>query len=254
MKIRNLVYKVQYRMPALLFKLVHPKKTQFECPICGYIGPFMDVHPETGVRKHAKCPKCGALERHRLQYLAVKDVIRTLNVSELKMLHVAPEQFLKDIFVELFGEYKTADLNMKGVDYNVDLQALPFANESFDIVFASHVLEHIPDDEKAISEIRRILRKNGVAILPVPIVCHETIEYLEPNPSEAYHVRAPGIDYFKKYEKYFTRVDTITSGTLANKYQLFIYEDRTVWPTTACPLRMPMQGQKHVDYVPICHV
>lgn len=94
---------------------------------------------------------------------------------------------------------------MHGVDHNVDLQELPFEDQTYDFVFASHVLEHIPNDEKAISEIRRILKPNGIAILPVPLVAEKTIEYSEPNPNETYHVRAPGFDYFDRYDRYFLK-------------------------------------------------
>jgi SAM-dependent methyltransferase len=166
-------------------------KEKFTCPICRYSGPFRDANRPTGLRKHAKCPKCGAFERHRLQYLVVNNVLNGINSSTLKMLHFAPESFFRNFFSKCFSQYETADLNMHGVDHNVDLQELPFEDETYNFVFASHVLEHIPDDEKAISEIRRILKPNGIAILPVPLVAEKTIEYPESNPNEGNHVRAP---------------------------------------------------------------
>jgi hypothetical protein len=98
------------------------------------------------------------------------------------------------------------------------------------------------------------MKPNGVAILPVPVVCEKTIEYPQANPSEAYHVRAPGFDYFDRYSKCFNRVDVLASNSFPEKYQLFIYEDRSVWPTTECPLRPPMDGERHADFVPICYV
>jgi SAM-dependent methyltransferase len=214
----------------------------------------MDINPPTGFRKHAKCPICGALERHRIQYLVIMHVLTSLNASKMKMLHFAPEAFFKPIFSEKFGKYETADLSMRSVDYNVDIQDLPFNDTSYDFVFASHVLEHITDDNKAIAEIHRVLKPHGIAILPVPIISEKTIEYPEPNPNEASHVRAPGMDYFERYERYFSRVEKIASDSLPNKYQLFIYEDRTIWPTEQCPLRPSMQGEKHIDVVPICYV
>lgn len=224
------------------------------CPVCGYSGPFKDVNPATGRRKHAKCPKCLALERHRIQYLVVNDVLNGIDSSALKMLHFAPEPFFGEFFSKRFGQYETADLNKRGVDHNVDLQNLPFENETYDFVFASHVLEHIPDDKKAISEIRRILKPQGIAILPVPVVAEKTIEYPKPNPNEAYHVRAPGFDYFDRYGRHFSKINKFASDSLPRKYQLFIYEDRTQWPTKECPLRPSMQGEKHIDIVPVCYV
>ena len=238
----------------LVFLLCNLNKERFECPVCGYSGPFVDKNPPTGLRKHAKCPKCGALERHRIQYLVVSNVLNNVDTSSLKMLHFAPEPFFREFFSKRFGQYETADLNMRGVDHNVDLQKLPFEDQSYDFVFASHVLEHIPNDEKAISEIRRILKPNGIAILPVPLVAEKTIEYPEPNPHEAYHVRAPGFNYFDRYNRYFSKLDKISSDSLPSRYQLFVYENRSQWPTKECPLRPSMQGEKHIDIVPVCYV
>jgi SAM-dependent methyltransferase len=184
----------------------------------------------------------------------VNKVLNRINSSELKMLHFAPEPFFRNFFSKRFNQYETADLNMPGVDHTVDIQELPFEDQSYDFVFASHVLEHVPNDQKAISEISRILRPNGIAILPVPLVAEKTIEYSEPNPYEGHHVRAPGFDYFDRYNQYFSKVDKISSDSLPGRYQLFVYENRSQWPTRECPLRPSMQGEKHIDIVPLCYV
>jgi SAM-dependent methyltransferase len=251
---RPYVRRLKNRLRLLSFKLRNLQKEQFECPICGYTGPFLDFAPPTGLRKHAQCPHCLALERHRIQFVVVTDLLRERNTAQMKMLHFAPEPFFREFFSQRFGRYESADLSMQGVDHHVDLQQLPFADETYDFVFASHVLEHIPDDEKAIAEIHRILKPNGIAILPVPIVAEKTIEYPEPNPNEFYHVRAPGLDYFDRYERHFSKVERPSSDVLPKKYQLFVYENRSQWPTPACPLRPATQGEKHSDIVPVCYV
>ncbi len=254
MNLKYYLRKLRDRSSNLIFLLQCFNKEKFTCPVCGYNGSFKDIKRPTGIRKHAECPQCGSLERHRIQYLVVNDVLNSINYSSLKMLHFAPEPFFRDFFSTRFGQYETADLNISGVDHNVDLQKLPFEDQSYDFVFASHVLEHIPNDEKAISEIRRILKPNGIAILPVPIVAEKTIEYPEPNPHESYHVRAPGFDYFDRYDQYFSKVDKTSSDSLPSRYQLFCYENRSQWPTEECPLRLPMQGEKHIDIIPVCYV
>jgi SAM-dependent methyltransferase len=254
MTVRQYAGRLKRKLEFMLFKLRGSGKAEFECPLCGYAGPFQDVAPLTGLRKHAKCPKCTALERHRIQFIAVEKVLQDLDTHDLRMLHFAPETFFQKYFMQRFGHYESADLSMKGVDHNVDLQQLPFDDASYDLVFASHVLEHVPDDRKAISEIRRILKPNGIAILPVPIVADRTVEYPEPNPNEEYHVRAPGLDYLDRYDHYFSRVERFTSDSLPEKYQLFVYEDRSQWPTKECPLRPSMDGEKHIDVVPVCYV
>jgi SAM-dependent methyltransferase len=181
-------------------------------------------------------------------------VFRARDASSLRMLHVSPEPFFRSRFAALFGAYETADLEMTDVDHQVDLCELPFANGSYDCVYASHVLEHIKEDSRALSEIRRILRPNGIAILPVPIVGPATVEYHGPNLREFGHVRAPGPDYFDKYMQYFSRVRRYCSEDVPARYQPFIYEDRGCYPSDTCPLRVPMTGEKHSDVVPVCYV
>ena len=235
------------------YSLRHTRKQRFGCPICAYEGPFRDLELATGHRRHAQCPRCGALERHRLQYLVLKRFLETVNAGALRVLHFAPEPFLSDFLAERVGGYETADLHASGVTHTVDMQDMPFQDGSFDLVFASHVREHVPDDKKAIREVQRILAPSGVAILPVPVLCETTVEYPSPNPHESDHVRAPGLDYFDRYAEVFSRVDLLGSKAFLERYQLFVWEDRMGWPTADCPLRSPMQGERHADIVPLCY-
>lgn len=162
------------------------------------------------------------------------------------MLHFAPEKALRTLFAQMFSDYQTADLFQEDVDHKVDIQMLPFADESFDVVYASHVLEHIPDDAKALSEIHRILRPAGIAILPVPIMGLKTIEYDAPDPLQDDHVRAPGIDYFDRYT-IFSRVDVIDSYSVPEEYQPFVYlPENMISPFTVVNGCMK-------DFVPICY-
>lgn len=241
------------RPPAALFRLLHQGDEQFVCPICDYEGPFAGFKNFGGQRKHAICPRCGSYERHRLQYLVLRDVVGLLDGKNIRMLHFAPEDSFRQIFSKHIKGYETADLFMAGVDHKVDIRALPFPDGSYDMVLASHVLEHIREDVTAISEIRRILRPGGIAVLPVPIVTEKSIEYPEPNPFESFHMRAPGPDYYDKYREYFSRVDLYGSDSFPPQYQVYVYEDRTVWPTAECPLRPPMKGERHIDLVPVCY-
>lgn len=237
-----------------LLKLRQPGRDTFECPACGYVGPFLDVNPPTGLRRHAQCPQCNCLERHRVQLAVMDEVLNQRDAHAMRMLHISPEPFLRRRFAARFGQYETADLEMTDVDYRVNLCDLPFEDTTYDCVYASHVLEHIADDTRALSEIRRVLRPNGIAILPVPIVAPATIEYPVANPREFGHVRAPGPDYFEKYERYFAVVRRYYSDAVPARYQPFIYEDRSQYPSEACPLRPAMSGERHSDVVPVCYV
>jgi SAM-dependent methyltransferase len=242
------------RTPVPLFRILHRNEEKFKCPICGYAGPFANFNSYVGVRKHAMCPQCVGLERHRLQYLTMKAALSTFNGRDgMRMLHIAPEPFFKQMFRQQFTKYETADLFMEGVDHRVDICNMPFEDAAYDFVFASHVLEHVQDDRRAIKEIRRVLRPNGIAILPVPIVSDKTVEYFKSNPFEEGHVRAPGPDYFGRYKEHFCRVEVYSSTAFPGEYQLFVHEDRSMWPTAECPLRPSMQGTKHIDLVPVCY-
>ena len=237
----------------LIFKRLNREKLQFTCPICKYVGPFADVDPGKRARKHASCPKCGSLERHRLQYLVINRLGQTRDFSNMSILHIAPEKFLRRLFLGSFETYTSADLYKWNVDYQVDLRELPFTNKSYDVVFASHVLEHIKEDEKALSEISRVLKPDGMAIIPVPVVAIEnTIEYPRANRFEEGHVRSPGLDYYQKYLSHFRELETFDSNSFPEEYQLFVYEDRSSWPSTM-PLRPTLEGGQHIDIVPVCY-
>ena len=227
-------------------------KPKFTCPVCNYQGAFSDNNFSTGLRKFCLCPQCGSAERHRLQKLVLDKILENINTSEAKILHFAPEPFFRDYFNQKFSEYVSTDLFMKNVDIQCDMTQLPFADREFDFVFASHVLEHIQDDIKALTEVKRILKPNGIAVLPVPIVSEITIEYPEPNPHETDHVRAPGRDYFERYQQVFSQVNLYCSSDFSEKYQTFIYEDRSHYPNEMSPLRQPSYQEKYDDIVPVC--
>lgn len=244
-----------YRLvSSVIYNYLHKSNNEFECPICGYIGSFETVTPKTGIRLNAQCPRCGSLERHRLQHLVLNELLKSNDFSTKTCLHIAPESFFRERFSKRFIKYNTADLFAKNVDFNFDLCNIPFEDSCYDIVYASHVMEHISDDKKALKEIRRILKPGGFAVLPVPIISDQTIEYIEPNPNEEMHVRAPGTDYFQILDETFSNVVIFSSTSFDERYQTWIYEDRSVYPSITSPLRQQMRGLKHQDFVPVCYV
>jgi SAM-dependent methyltransferase len=204
-------------------------------------------------RPSARCPSCGAAERHRLQVLVLDELFEgRVHAPEAQAVHFAPEPIVGQRLKKAFGRYLTADLSGRGVDLAADLRALPFEDASIELIFASHVLEHIDEDRKALSEIARVLRPGGIAVLPVPILCERTVEYGTPNPHEHHHVRAPGLDYFDRYREVFPKVELHDSVMYPLEHQLLVYEDRSFYPTPERPLRTPMQGGPFKDYVPVC--
>lgn len=226
----------------------------FTCPCCRYQGPFLTYGHKEGRRLHAQCPQCGALERHRLQLCVLEEIFDRGMVRTGRVLHVAPETFIEGYLRSRFDTYVGADIEPKPDQVRADLRDLQFDDQSFDLVYASHVLEHIDDDRRALAEVRRVLRPGGIAILPVPIIAETTVEYPEPSAAEHYHVRAPGKDYYDRYRDYFSEITVRSSSDYDSGYQLYVYEDRTIYPHALAPYRPPMTGERHRDDVPICRV
>ena len=120
------------------------------------------------MRANVLSPGTLSLERHRLCWLYL--TAHTGLFSEpLKVLHFAPEQAFYARFRALENlYYTTTDLNSPLADVKADITALPFDNDHYDLIICNHVLEHIPDDLKAMREIYRVLKPGGLAILQVP--------------------------------------------------------------------------------------
>lgn len=236
------------------YKLLNPVKPRFTCPICNYRGPFFNSYRRSvGVRRNARCPRCQSMERHRLQFMVIEELARRYDFGAMSILHIAPEKFFMRKFREQFREYVGANLQAnRGVELQADLRALPFADGRFDVVYASHVLEHIKEDTRVLAEVKRVLREGGLAVLPVPMVASRTVEYPEANPYEFDHVRAPGPDYYERYRDYFARLETFSSDDFPGKYQLHMHEDRSIFPHALSPLRPPMYGDRHPDLVAVC--
>jgi SAM-dependent methyltransferase len=128
-------------------------------------------------RTDAKCPICKALERHRFVWLFFKKETNLFDGKTKKMLHFAPERELERNFKKVPGlNYLSADLNDPNAMVKMDITNIEYSDESFDLIYCGHVLEHVEDDRKAISELYRVLKKNGQAVILVPIMVEKTFE------------------------------------------------------------------------------
>ena len=125
-----------------------------------------------------ECPWCGATdrERHLLMYMQACGLIDSLSGKEI--LHFAPEARIASIVAAQNPErYVKADLHPTRKDIErVDMLEIPYPDESFDLVIANHVLEHVSDDLRALRELRRVLKVGGFVILQTPFstVLHTT--------------------------------------------------------------------------------
>ena len=198
---------------SLLFKPffdIFFKGTKFTDPINNKSYSYFFPYGYNKQRKNALCPGTFSLERHRLLWLYLKKETDFFN-SNNKILHFAPEQCFHKFFKSFFKNYTTTDLNSPIVDIKADICNLPFNDNSYDYILCNHVLEHIYDDEKAMKEIFRVLNKNGIAILQVPIDIKSNLtqEGRDINDKEVRsklfgqydHLRMYGLDYFKKLKK-----------------------------------------------------
>ncbi len=147
-----------------------------DCPICGYSGFFRAFGFPP--RYDAQCPSCNSLERHRLIYLHYIQSGELTNMDSI--LHFAPEREISEILKHHVPQYNTADISGQSVDYNLDIENIDLPSESYDAVIANHVLEHV-DDTKALSEIKRILKPDGVFYCMIPIIEGWEKTYENPN-------------------------------------------------------------------------
>jgi SAM-dependent methyltransferase len=189
-----------------------------QCPICQHqYSKFLPYGRGSSARGNALCPHCLALERHRLIWLYLLEKTDFFK-KENHLLHIAPEAcFIPYFKKNPFIKYTTADLESPLADIMMDIQAMPFEDNTFDTLLCNHVLEHIPDDRKAMQEILRVLKPNGWAILQVPFMktnLEQTYEdFTITAPSERLkafgqedHVRMYGKDYPQRLESSGFRV------------------------------------------------
>ncbi len=128
-------------------------------------------------RPDALCPDCGSVERHRLVWLFFKHKTNLFDRSPKKMLHIAPEKALDENLRKTPAlDYLTADLTDPRAMVRMDITDIPYPDNLFDVIYCSHVLEHVPDDRKAIRHLNRVLKPTGWAVFVVPIKVEKTIE------------------------------------------------------------------------------
>ncbi len=184
------------------------------CPLCGH--KFRKLLPYGYVtqRENALCPSCLALERHRLLWLWMERESDLLTTHP-RLLHIAPEvclmKHLKRHYRTVRDRYVTADLESPLADLHFDVQQIPLANGSFDVLICNHLLEHVADDSVALREFYRILKSGGWGILLSPVdynraTTFEDDSVTDPRERERLfgqydHRRVYGCDYVERLRK-----------------------------------------------------
>ncbi|MFP4088889.1 MAG: class I SAM-dependent methyltransferase [Cyclobacteriaceae bacterium] len=141
----------------------------YQCPVDGKTYRRLLPYGRIETRPNALCPSSLTLERHRLMWLYLKQ--RTdFFTRQHKVLHVAPEICFIDRFEAMPNlEYITADLESPWAKVKMDLHDVPFEDNTFDVIFCNHVMEHVEDDIRCMSELHRVLKPGGWAIIQSPV-------------------------------------------------------------------------------------
>ena len=188
-----------------------------QCPMCS--STFARFGRFNG-RPNARCHRCGGLERHRLLWLYLEQNT-DLFTRPQRVLHIAPEVHLQQRLRSVHGTgYVYGDI--ADPHHRIDVTAIAHPDDSFDVAICSHVLEHVPDDEKAVRELARVLTRTGWAILDAPVDEGRAETYCDPSissPTERRthfgqwdHVRVYGRDYTALLQRGGFEVEMATVG------------------------------------------
>lgn len=203
---------------------IFPRDAKVECPLCGWRGhSFSDYQGRFGhVYPHSVCPICYSQPRHRTLFFFLREFLK--NRQTEKFLHFAPEPCITKV-VRSYSkiDYLSVDLDALSAMRKENITGLSFPDDHFDFILCYHVLEHIPDDAKAMQELFRVLKVGGIAIIDVPIDFGREITFEDPTivtpqqSEEAFwqfdHVRLYGQDFperlrhagFLVSQEYFAR-------------------------------------------------
>lgn len=194
------------------------------CPICDQtFRKFKPAGRSKYKRPNSVCPKCAGRERDRVMHLFFGEKKEILRRKRCRVLHIAPEPCvvpnLRDLSTQ---QYVSGDLIRDDVLIRFDIQALPFSDQSFEVVYCSHVLQAVEDDDKALAEISRVLSSNGWAILSVPCRGVSTREFHAGGDQEA------PVDFVRIYGSDFTDklIDTGFNVVSINMQDIVSDEDQ----------------------------
>lgn len=208
---RPILIRLSYLVrPVLAFVL---KGNKFTDPIDGKSFSQFLPYGYGNQRNNVLSPSTLSLERHRLLWLYLQNETNFFtSENKLKVLHFAPEQaFYKRFRNQKNLDYTTTDLFSPLADVKADICNLPFDDNQYDIILCNHVLEHIPDDTKAMQELFRVLKPGGMGIFQIPQDVLRAVTFSDDSIIDKKerakvfgqydHVRIYGRDYFDKLRR-----------------------------------------------------
>ena len=214
---RSILIRLSYIIrPVLAFFL---KGNKFTDPIDGKCFKTFLPYGYGNQRNNVLSPSTLSLERHRLLWLYLKNETNFFS-SKLKVLHFAPEQAFYKRFKNMSNlDYITTDLNSPLADVKADICNLPFKENEFDVILCNHVLEHIPDDTKAMQELYRVLKVGGMGVFQIPQDVNRENTFEDDSITDKKerakifgqydHVRVYGLDYFDKLRNIGFKVEEV---------------------------------------------
>lgn len=193
------------------------------CNICGEdtnMAPF-----SIRFRPGAMCMQCKSLERHRVLFSVLEK--HNFSYEGRELLYFSPDLCLENLFREKCKSVQTCDYGGgRHVDLDIDMTNIKLKNNSYDIVIAIHVLEHIVEDMKALKEVLRILKPGGQFLVMIPQNKHKatTVEDKLYTPISKYlkygghdHVRVYGLDFTKRAKEAGFKVQVFGNKLFENK-------------------------------------
>ena len=207
-----------------------------ECPICGVHRRKFLPYGYVTSREDALCPHCLSLERHRMIWLWLNRH-SDLFATHPRLLHIAPEVSLMRHFKRHYSNnasnYITADLESPLADMHFDVQHIPLAERSIDVVICNHLLEHVVNDRLALRELHRILKPGGWGIMLVPedrsrATTFEDDSITDPDErtrlfGQYDHRRVYGRDYDERLRNAGFEVERIPARSLINDKEHLLY-------------------------------
>ena len=214
---RPLLIRLSYiARPILIFFL---RGNKFTDPIDGKSFKNFLSYGYEKQRDNVLSPSTLSLERHRLLWLYLQNETDFFSAKK-KVLHFAPEQCFLKCFRKLDNlNYTTTDLLSPIADVKADICDLPFEDNSYDTILCNHVLEHIPDDSKAMKELFRVLKQGGYGIFQIPQDLNRETTFEDNTITDKAerakifgqydHVRVYGRDYFDKLRSIGFKVEEV---------------------------------------------
>lgn len=185
-----------------------------------------------GYREACLCPVCGSIDRTRWIYWILRNKTDIFSHT-CKVLHFAPEKGLnRKILKNPYCDYYSGDIERERGEYYIDATDIQFKDDFFDYLIMNHVLEHIADEKKALSEMKRVLKKEGKLVLSFPVclekntfedssICSDELRLKHYGQTD--HVRLYGRDYKKYIEQFGFHVDVLTPETIVTHDEIEKY-------------------------------